>query len=95
MTSDKRNVPESIRARLLNLSRDRHEDFNLTLSRYVAERFLYTAAHLVILSVPGYQNLVVFAKTRTAYRTVPRLIDRTLERTTNSGVHNGEYRYSQ
>ncbi len=41
MTSETRNVPESIRARLLNLSRDRHEDFNLTLSRYVAERFLY------------------------------------------------------
>jgi hypothetical protein len=41
MTSDKRNVPESIRARLLNLSRDRNEDFSLTLSRYVAERFLY------------------------------------------------------
>jgi hypothetical protein len=41
LMSDRRNVPESIRARLLNLSRDRHEDFNLTLSRYVAERFLY------------------------------------------------------
>jgi hypothetical protein len=41
MTSDKRNVPASVHARLLNVSRNRREDFNLTLTRYVAERFLY------------------------------------------------------
>lgn len=31
----------SIHARLLNLARDRGEDFNLILMRYAIERFLY------------------------------------------------------
>jgi predicted nucleotidyltransferase component of viral defense system len=35
------NLPASIRQRLLNLSRDRGEDFNLTLTRYGVERLLY------------------------------------------------------
>ena len=35
------NRPASIRQRLLNLSRDRGEDFNLTLTRYGTERLLY------------------------------------------------------
>ena len=35
------NLPASIRQRLLNLSRDRGEDFNLTLTRYGTERLLY------------------------------------------------------
>jgi predicted nucleotidyltransferase component of viral defense system len=35
------NLPASIRQRLLNLSRDRCEDFNLTLTRYGIERLLY------------------------------------------------------
>ena len=35
------NLPASIRQRLLNLSRDRGEDFNLTLTRYAIERLLY------------------------------------------------------
>jgi hypothetical protein len=35
------NLPASIRQRLLNLSRDRGEDFNLTLTRYSTERLLY------------------------------------------------------
>lgn len=41
MKRDPRNIPASVRARLLNLSRDRQEDYNLTLTRYVSERFLY------------------------------------------------------
>jgi hypothetical protein len=41
MKSLPKNVPASVRARLLNLSRNREEDFNLTLSRFVSERFLY------------------------------------------------------
>ena len=41
MKSEPRNVPASIRARLLNLSKARQEDFNGTLIRYVSERFLY------------------------------------------------------
>ena len=41
MKSLPKNVPASVRARLLNLSRDREEDFNLTLSRFASERFLY------------------------------------------------------
>jgi predicted nucleotidyltransferase component of viral defense system len=35
------NLPASIRQRLLNLSRERGEDFNLTLTRYGTERLLY------------------------------------------------------
>jgi predicted nucleotidyltransferase component of viral defense system len=35
------NLPASIRQRLLNLSRARGEDFNLTLTRYGTERLLY------------------------------------------------------
>lgn len=42
MTSPKpRDVPASVRARLLNLSKQRGEDFTLTLVRYVAEGFLH------------------------------------------------------
>lgn len=34
-------IAASVRARLLNLSRERREDYNLILTRYVLERFLY------------------------------------------------------
>ena len=36
-----RNVPASVRQRLLNLARELGVDFNLTLDRYICERFLY------------------------------------------------------
>lgn len=35
------NVGASVRARLLSLSKERHEDFTLMLMNYAAERFLY------------------------------------------------------
>ena len=35
------NIDASVRQRLLNLSRERNEDFNLILTRYAVERFLY------------------------------------------------------
>nr|MBN2277235.1 nucleotidyl transferase AbiEii/AbiGii toxin family protein [candidate division Zixibacteria bacterium] len=35
------NLEASVRQRLLNLSRERNEDFNLILTRYAVERFLY------------------------------------------------------
>jgi predicted nucleotidyltransferase component of viral defense system len=41
MKSAKRNIAESVRARLLNLSRQRGDEFQLTLANYVIERFLY------------------------------------------------------
>ena len=37
MKSMPRNVPASVRARLLNFSRSRQEDFNGTLIRYVSD----------------------------------------------------------
>ncbi len=37
----KRNQAASVRARLYNLSKSRREDFNLVLTRFVLERFLY------------------------------------------------------
>lgn len=41
MKREPKKIPASVRARLLKLSRDRQEDYNLTLTRYVSERFLY------------------------------------------------------
>ena len=39
-----KNLPASVRQRLLNLSRERGEDFNFTLTRYANERLLYRLA---------------------------------------------------
>lgn len=36
-----KNVPASVRQRLLNLARERKEDFQLVLSRYALERLLH------------------------------------------------------
>ncbi len=36
-----KNLDASVRQRLLNISKDRNEDFNLILIRYAVERFLY------------------------------------------------------
>lgn len=41
MTTSSKNVAASVRARLLMLSRERSEDFQFVLSRYVNERLLY------------------------------------------------------
>ena len=41
MKSPKKNVAESVRARLLNLSKERGDEFQLTLADYAIERFLY------------------------------------------------------
>lgn len=38
---ERRNLAESVRQRLLNASRTRHEDFQVTLTRYALERLLY------------------------------------------------------
>ena len=40
-TRPTRNVAASVRQRLLNLSKERGEEFNLVLARYAVERFLY------------------------------------------------------
>lgn len=47
------NLEASVRRRLLNASRERSEDFNLVLTRYATERFLYR------LSVSPYANQFV------------------------------------
>ncbi|SFF85136.1 Nucleotidyl transferase AbiEii toxin, Type IV TA system [Duganella sp. CF458] len=36
-----RNVPASVRARLLKIAKERNQDFNLVLTRYALERLLY------------------------------------------------------
>jgi predicted nucleotidyltransferase component of viral defense system len=41
MKSPKKNVAESVRARLLTLSKKRGDEFHLTLADYAIERFLY------------------------------------------------------
>jgi len=41
MKSAGKNIAESVRARLLNLSKQRGDEFQLTLANYVIERFLY------------------------------------------------------
>ena len=45
------NLAASVRARLLNHSRESHQDFNLVLTRYAIERFLYR------ISASPYANL--------------------------------------
>jgi len=39
-----KNLDISVHQRLLNLSRERNEDFNLILTKYAVERFLYRLA---------------------------------------------------
>ncbi len=41
MKEARKNIPASVHARLLAWAQERREDFNLTLQRYTAERFLY------------------------------------------------------
>jgi predicted nucleotidyltransferase component of viral defense system len=41
MKSERKNIAESVRARLLNLSKHRGDEFQLTLANYAIERFLY------------------------------------------------------
>ena len=38
---EKKNIPASVRQRLLNQAAESGEDFNLVLKRYANERFLY------------------------------------------------------
>ena len=47
LSSRPRNIAASVRARLLNLSRERGEDFNYVLIRYVQERLLYRLSRSV------------------------------------------------
>jgi len=41
MKKQTKSISASVRARLLNLSRTHDEDFQMVLTRYVIERFLY------------------------------------------------------
>ena len=41
MKPPRKNIAESARARLLSLSKQRGEEFHLTLAEYAVERFLY------------------------------------------------------
>ena len=41
MTKEIKNVAASVRQRLLNLARERNEDFGLVLTKYALERLLY------------------------------------------------------
>ncbi len=41
MTKSPKNIAASVKQRLLNLSRQRAEDFNFVLTKYALERFLY------------------------------------------------------
>jgi len=41
VTKDVKNVAASVRQRLLNLARERNEDFGLVLTKYALERMLY------------------------------------------------------
>jgi hypothetical protein len=41
MPKDAQNLGASVRTRLLNISRERNQPFDLLLTRYVLERFLY------------------------------------------------------
>jgi hypothetical protein len=57
------NLPASVRQRLLNLARDRKEDFGLVLSRYGLERFLFrlsTSPHRDLFVLKGALLLQVW-----------------------------------
>lgn len=41
MSGSRANLPASVHARLLNLARERGEDFQLVLTRFAIERLLY------------------------------------------------------
>ena len=47
---ERNNIAASVRQRLLNQARESHADFNLILTRYGLERFLYR------LGQPSYRN---------------------------------------
>jgi predicted nucleotidyltransferase component of viral defense system len=53
MADPKRNIGASVRARLLNIARDRKQPFDLLLTRYVLERLLYR------LSISKYRDRFV------------------------------------
>jgi predicted nucleotidyltransferase component of viral defense system len=53
MTKGARNMGASVRARLLNLARERGQTFDLLLTRYALERLLYR------LSVSGHRDRFV------------------------------------
>ena len=50
MTEGRRDLAASLRQRLLNVSRARGDDPNLTLTRYAVERLLY---RLSVSAMPG------------------------------------------
>jgi len=57
------NLPASIRAKLLNVSRPTGEDFNVTLVRYAVERFLYRLSqsrHSASFILKGAMLMVVW-----------------------------------
>jgi hypothetical protein len=54
MANPPKNVAASVRARLLTLSRERNQPFDLLLTRYVLERLLYR------LGSTDYRNRFVF-----------------------------------
>jgi predicted nucleotidyltransferase component of viral defense system len=63
------NVAASVRQRLLNLSKEKGEDFTLTLVRYAAERFLYrlsASAHAEHFILKG--ALLLATRVNRAYR---------------------------
>jgi predicted nucleotidyltransferase component of viral defense system len=55
------NLPASVRQRLLNLSRERQEDFNLVLSLYAIERLLYRLAQSPYAGQFVLKGAVLFA----------------------------------
>jgi hypothetical protein len=58
-----KNLPASIRAKLLNVSRPTGEDFNVTLVRYAVERFLYRLSqsrHSASFVLKGAMLMVVW-----------------------------------
>ena len=63
------NLPASVRQRLLNLSRERGEDFNLILSQYAVERLLYrlsVSEHAALFVLKG--AMLFFVWTGRPYR---------------------------
>ena len=67
MSANRVNLPASVHARLLNLARERGEDFQLVLTRYAIERLLYRLSrspHARRFVLKGAQLLLVWTDHR-------------------------------
>lgn len=60
--TDQANLAASVRQRLLNLRRERKEDFNLILSQYAIERLLFRLSQSTLVNQFVLKRATLFAE---------------------------------